>query len=274
MKEPYVPDLGIVYPEKPDGHMVEVIPLREVTIDENYPFLNKSFKFKFIRFFMYIGIFVLVFPLSIIRYGIKVEGRDILRKHRKLFKNGAMTVSNHVQRWDFLFIAQAVRYRTMFFPAWKEHLKGPDAGFIRHAGGIPIPETISTIKCFNRAFDEIHEKKKWIHAYPESTRFDYFVPIRPFKKGVFTMAQRYNLPVVPIAISYRKSHFPFTIVNFIRSLRGGQKLPLITVRIGEPISLDKTLDRKEAVQKMRKECHEVMVDLAGITDNPYPAEGD
>ena len=274
MKEPYVPDLGIVYPEKPDDHMVEVINLREITIDENYPFLDKSFKFRFMRFLVYLGIFALVFPISLIRYGIKIEGREILRKHRKLLKDGAMTVSNHVQRWDFLFIAQAIRYRTMYFPAWKEHLRGPDAALIRFAGGIPIPETISTIKCFNRAFDEIHDKKIWIHAYPESTRFDYFVPIRPFKKGVFTMAQRYNLPVIPLAISYRKSHFPFTIINFFRSLKGGQKLPLITVRIGEPILLDKTLDRKEAVQKLRKECHEAMIRLAGITNNPYPAEGD
>ncbi|MCL2244580.1 MAG: 1-acyl-sn-glycerol-3-phosphate acyltransferase [Treponema sp.] len=274
MNEPYVPDLGIVYPEKPDDHMVEVINLRDIKIDENYPFLNKSFRFKFIRFFMYAAIFIIVFPLSIIRYGIKIEGRHFLRKHRKILKDGAMTVSNHVQRWDFLFIAQAIRYRTMYFPAWKEHLKGPDAGYILHAGGIPIPDTISTMKCFNRAFDEIHEKKKWIHVYPESTRFDYFVPIRPFKKGVFTMAQKYNLPVIPIAISYRKPHFPFTIVNFIRTMRGMKKLPLITVRIGEPILLDKTLDRKEAVVKLRKECHQAVVRLAGITNNPYPAEGD
>jgi len=274
MEAPYIPDLGIVYPEQPDGHMVDVNPVRDVIVDENYAFLDKSFAFKFKNFLVYIGINTLVFLLCIVRYGIKIEGRKNLWKYRKLFKNGAMTISNHVQRWDFIFVALAVRIRRLFFPIWKEHLKGRDAHWIKNAGGIPVPDDIHTIKCFNRAFDEIHAKKIWIHAYPESRRFDYFVPIRPFKKGVFSMAHRYNLPIVPLAISYRKPHFPFTIINFFRAKKGDMKLPLITIRIGEPILFDENLGRKEAVQKIRKQCHESIVRLAGITDNPYPAEGD
>jgi len=273
MNEPYVPDLGIVYPDEPDGRMVPVNPVRDINIDENYKFLDKSLKFKFIRLMVYVAIQTVVVVLAFIRSGLKIEGRKNIRKHRKILKNGAMTVSNHVHRWDFIYMAQAIR-KMMFFPIWKEHLRGKDALAIRHAGGIPIPESIQTMKNFNLAFDEIREKKIWIHAYPESTRFDYFVPIRPFKKGVFTMAYRYNLPVIPCAYSYRKSHFPFTIVNFIRRCLGFMQLPLITLRIGEPILPDTTLDRKEAVQKLRKECHEAVVKLAGITNNPYPAEGD
>ena len=88
------------------------------------------------------------------------------------------------------------------------------------------------------------------------------------------MAHRYNLPVLPMAISYRKPHFPFTAVNLFRSIIGKQKLPLITLRIGEPLAFDPNLGRKEAVQKMRKDCHEAIVRLAGISNNPYSAEGD
>jgi len=274
MKAPYIPELDLKYPEQPDGHMVEVIELRNVVVDENYPFLDKSFRFKFKRFLVYLGINTAAYWLSLMRYGLKIEGRKNLWKHRKILKDGAMTVSNHVQRWDFIFTARAVRYHGMYFPAWKEHFKGPDEVFIRHAGGIPIPEDIHTMKCFNRAFDEIRKKKKWLHAYPESTRFDYFVPIRPFKKGVFSMAHRYNLPILPVAISYRKPHFPFTLLNKYRVKKGGHNIPLITLRIGEPFLFDENLDRKAAITKMRKECHEAIVRLAGITDNPYPAEGD
>ncbi|MDR0503662.1 MAG: 1-acyl-sn-glycerol-3-phosphate acyltransferase [Treponema sp.] len=267
MKEPYVPQMGIIYPEEPDAHMVEPVFLRDVKVDENYPFLDKSLKFRFIRFWLYIGIYTAAFFVCHIWYGIKVTGRENLRKHKKLFKDGAMTVCNHVQRYDFIFTQYAVRYHKMFFPVWKEHLKGPDAGLIRHAGGIPVPYEISIIKHFNKAFDEVHDKKIWLHAYPESTRFDYFVPIRPFKKGVFTMAHRYNLPVIPIAITFRKQHFPY-----IHALMN--KHPLITVNIGEPVLIDQALDRKTAVAKLRKDCHEAMVRLAGITNNPYPPEGD
>ena len=272
--EPYVPDLGIVYPAKPDDHMVPIKVVHEVTVDENYPFLDKSFRFRFMRGLVYLGIYTLVFLISPLRYGLKIEGRKNLRKHRKLLKNGAMTVSNHVHRWDFLFLLQALRYRTMYFPVWKEQLRGTDEGFIRLAGGIPIPDEIRTMKHFNAAFDEICAKKIWIHAYPESCRFDYFQPIRPFKKGVFTMAYRYNLPVLPLAVSYREPRFPFTPANLLRSLAGKQTLPMITVRIGEPVLFDSALSRKEAVQKLRKDSHEAVVRLAGIRENPYPAEGD
>ncbi|MDR0495136.1 MAG: 1-acyl-sn-glycerol-3-phosphate acyltransferase [Treponema sp.] len=272
--EPYVPQLGIVYPPNPDDHMVEVKVLRNVKVDENYPFLDKSFKFRLMRGLVYLAVFTLVFCISPLRFGLKIEGRNILRKHRKLLKNGAMTISNHVQRWDFLFVLQTLRYRSMYFPVWKEQLNGSDEGVIRYAGGIPVPDELRVIKYFNRAFDEIRARKKWIHAYPESTRFDYFQPIRPFKKGVFTMAHRYNLPVIPIAISYRKPRFPYTLLNAARALAGNKKLPMITLRIGEPLLFDESLGRKEAVQKMRKECHEAVVRLAGISNNPYPAEAD
>lgn len=274
VQEPYKPDLGLTYPDKPDARMVEVRATHAREIDKNYPFLDKSFRFRFGRFLQYFGIFALVFFLSPLRYGLKIEGRKLLRKYKKLFSGGALTVSNHVHRWDFLFVLQAVRYRSMYFPVWKEHLNGPDENLIRFAGGIPIPEELSAIKCFNAAFDEIHAKKKWIHVFPESSRFDYFQPIRPFKKGVFTLAHRYNLPVIPIAFSYRKPSFPFTLLNSLRALRGKKKLPMITLRIGEPIVFDENLSRKEAVQKMRKDCHDAVVRLAGIHDNLYPAEGD
>ena len=185
--ETYIPDLDIVYPDKPDEHMLEIKSIHEVKIDENYPFLDKSFRFRFMRCLMHLGIFTLVFFLNHFRFGLKIEGRKNLRKHRKLFKNGAMTVSNHVQKWDFLFVLEAIRYRMVYFPAWKENLGSSDKNFIRLAGGIPVPDNIHTIKCFNQAFDELHAKKKWIHAFPEGSVFYYFQPIRPFKKGIFTL---------------------------------------------------------------------------------------
>ena len=273
-KDPYVPQLGIDYPSKLDEHMVKIKFTHERILDENYPFLDKSFGFNLVRGLMYLVIFVFVFIISNVRFSLKIEGRKNLCIHKKLLKNGAMTVSNHIHRWDFLFVLQAVRYRSMYFPALSDNLNGPDENLVRLAGGIPIPREIHLFKYFNTAFDEIHAKKKWIHAYPESSSFTFFQPIRPFKKGVFTLARRYNLPVLPLAFSYREPCFPYTLVNLIRSLTGYKKLPMITLRIGEPIVFDGTLPRKEAVQKMRKECHQAMVRLAGISDNPYPPEGD
>jgi len=272
--EPYVPDLNITYSSKLDQHIMKMNYAHDLTLDENYPFLDKSFGFRFVRAMEHFVIYTIVFPLCSLRFGLKIEGRNILKKHRALLKDGAMTISNHIHKWDMLFVLKAIRYRSIYFPVWKENLKTTDRGFVRYTGGIPIPESVSLMKYFNQAFDDVRAKKKWIHAYPETAMFYFFQPIRPFKKGVFTMAYRYNLPVIPIAFSYRKPRFPYTLVNVFRSITGNQKLPMITLRVGEPLLFDTSLNRKEAVLKMRKDCHEAVVRLAGISNNPYPAEGD
>jgi 1-acyl-sn-glycerol-3-phosphate acyltransferase len=266
---PYVPQVGMKYPANPDEHLNLGPKLVDVTLDEQYPFLDKSPKFKLWSALIYLGIFTLVFPLLQIRFGLKIEGRSIVKKNRKMFKNGAMTVSNHMLRWDFLAVLKAVRWRRLWFPAWKENVSGPDRHVIRAAGGIPVPSEIHAIKYFNQAFDELHSRKKWFHAFPESSNWHYYQPIRPFKKGVFSMAYKYNLPLIPMAFSYREPTGLFKL--YIK-----KNYPLITLRIGEPILPDLNLPRKEAVILLRQQCHTKIVELAGIKEgeNPYPCEGD
>ncbi|GHV60710.1 hypothetical protein AGMMS49587_02970 [Spirochaetia bacterium] len=265
---PYVPNLGIKYPEVPDEHMNPKPKIYDSVFDEQYPYLDKTPGFKLWSGFIYFAIWTLVFILCPIRYGLRIEGRSILKKHKKLFKNGAMTVANHVMRWDFLCILQAVRYRRLFFPAMATNINTADRGLIRAVGGIPVPEGIHAMQNFNRAFDELHGRKEWFHAFPEAASWDFYQPIRPFKKGVFTMAYKYNLPCIPMAFSYRP---PTGIYKFFK-----KGCPLITLRIGEPLVPDQSLPRKEAVTLLREQCHKRIVELAGIPEgeNPYPCEGD
>ncbi|MDR2246677.1 MAG: 1-acyl-sn-glycerol-3-phosphate acyltransferase [Treponema sp.] len=263
---PYVPQLGVTYPEVPDAHLFPPKKEIDLVIDENYPFLDKSAGFRFKSALLYLGIFVLVFCISPIRFGLRIEGRKILKKYRTLLRNGALTVANHIHRWDFLIILQAIRYRRSYFPAWPENLAGPDRTLIRLVGGIPVPRDIHTMKHFNRAFEELHRKKQWFHVFPEGSNWHYFQPIRPFKKGMFTLARQYNLPVIPMAFSYRESRGIYRIFK--------KNYPLITLRIGEPLLPDLSKPRREAAALLREQTHRKIVELAGITDNPYPCEGD
>ncbi|MDR3333954.1 MAG: 1-acyl-sn-glycerol-3-phosphate acyltransferase [Treponema sp.] len=267
-KKPYVPQLGIEYPERPDDHVKHssAVKKADLVLDKHYPFLDKSFGFRVKSALLYLGVFTLVFFLAPIRFGLRIKGRDILKKHKALLRNGALTVSNHVLRWDLLHVLQAIRFRRIYLPVWKENLTGPDSAVIRLVGGIPVPTDIHMIKYFNAAFDELHARRKWFHVFPESSNWHYYQPIRPFKKGMFTMAYKYQLPVIPMAFSYRKATGLFRLFK--------KNYPLITLRIGEPIMPDLTLSRKEAVSRLRAECHRCIVELAGITDNIWPCEGD
>lgn len=262
----FVPKTDIVFPENPNSAFLSPNIIKEIKVDNDYHFLPTTFSEKLWNIFTYFIIFLLVFPVNKIRYGLKIMGRKNLRKNKKLFKNGAITVSNHVYRWDYLSCLQAVRYRRMWFPARYVQLCGKDGTIIKGAGGIPIPPSISGMKGFNQAFDTLHSKKKWIHCFPEGFRWDYYQPIRPFLKGIFTMAVKYELPVIPLAISYREPKGIYKLLKI--------KHPLITISIGEPILIDKNLSKKENTQKLRKEAHEQIVKMSGIEKNKWPVEGD
>lgn len=261
----FIPDVGIKYPDDPFEYLNTPRKIVDIAIDEHYTYLDDSFLFKLRSAAMYAAIFAVVFPLSVLRFGLRIEGREKLRKYRSLFKNGAMTCANHVHRWDFLFVLKAVRYRKLYFPARAENIQGADRNLIRLAGGIPIPETLSAMRHFNAAFDRLAAQKRWLHVFPESARWDYFAPIRPFKKGVWTMALRYNIPVIPMVISYRK---PGAIARLFKTPA------LITLRIGDPILPGQTLLPGRAAKDLRERVHQSMVELSGITNNPYTASGE
>ena len=69
-----------------------------------------------------------------------------------------------------------------------------------------------------------------------------------------------------MAYSYRE---PKGLEKFFT---GGK--PCFTLNIGTPIFPDTSLSRKECVSKLRSECHKAMVELAGIKQNCWQAEGD
>lgn len=265
-QDTFVPSTDFVYPDEPNSPFLNPDVKEILKIDTDYPFLSKKFKDRFWNCFVYFVIFTLVFPLQKIRYGLKIRGKKNLRKNKKLFKNGAMTVSNHIYRWDFLACLQAVKFRRMWFPARAIQLSGKDANLIKGAGGIPIPDSIAAMRGFNNAFDELHEKKKWIHVFPEGFRWDFYQPIRPFLKGAFTMAVKYDLPVIPLSFSYREPKGLYKLFKV--------KHPLITISIGEPILQDETLTKKERAYKMRNEAHKQIVEMAGIKQNMWPSEAD
>ncbi len=260
----YVPEMGIRYPETTDQPMLFPKKVNDIKIDENYPYLDNSFKAKFFHYAIYAGIFLLVFPMQKLRYGLRIVGRKNLRKNKALLKNGAITICNHVYRWDFLAVLQAVRYRRLWFPARAENINSPDSLLIRSVGGVPIPGSFAAFKKFNEAFDTIRAKKKWLHVFPESYRWEWYQPIRPFKIGAFTMAVKYDIPVVPMVISYRK-------VTGWRKLFG-IKHPLLTIHVGEPIVHDKNLRPKQAARQLLVQTHEQMCAMAGIKENCWPAE--
>lgn len=78
------------------------------------------------------------------------------------------------------------------------------------------------------------------------------------------MAYKYNVPILPVNISYRER-------TGIFRLFAGKEIPLLTLTIGEPVFPDRRRSRKEEVDRLLRESHTAICELADIEQNPWPA---
>ena len=252
----YRHNLPYEYPEKCDAHMIDVKHLRDVVLDENYPYLQKSFWFKcqrgFLRFCQYT-----VLPLVMwVRHGLRIHGKEKLKAHNALLEKGLMTISNHVFMWDYICIMVALRPRLGYFPAWKTNLEGPNGPLIRMAGGIPVPtDSLRPMVKFKEALEEVLDMGSWMHFFPEGSMWFYYPDIRPLKKAVFKYAVTFDRPIVPIAFSFRPRKGLWKLLG---------RSPLVDLNIGDPIFHDKDLPKLEATRKMQQDAYHILQTMCGI----------
>jgi 1-acyl-sn-glycerol-3-phosphate acyltransferase len=155
------------------------------------------------------------------------------------------------------------RFRNVRIPMFAKHFNGRATWILRYEGGVPIPETREGIRKYNEAFDEFARRKMWFIIFPEAVRWDMYVPIRPFRRGAFSMAYKYNRPVIPNVYFYRER-------KGIYRLFGKKSTPCLTLHVGEPIWFDKSANRKEELDRVCRETHQAMERMAGIEVNPWP----
>ena len=252
----YRHNLPFQYPDKCDEHMIAVKHLRDVNLDENYPYLQKSFWFKcqraFVRFCTYT-----ILPVALyVRHGLHIHGKEKLKQYKDLCDEGLLTVSNHVFMWDYICIMIALRPKLGFFPAWKTNLEGPNGPLIRMAGGIPIPtDNLRSLVKFKKAMEEVFAGGGWMHFFPEGSMWFYYPDIRPLKKAVFKYAVTFDRPVLPVTFTFRPRKGLWKLLG---------KRPLVDLNIGDPIYHDKDLPKLEAAKKLQQDTYHIMQGMCGI----------
>lgn len=264
----YVPSVGLDYPEDdPYQGIYKPVYDHVVKVDADYPFVDDSFKNKFNNWVGYLGLVYFLLAIRLyVRMGLRVKGRHWLRQYKAQLKHGAITISNHVFNIDCVAILLAIRGKhTTKVPMFAPNFGTKDEWYLRAVGGIPIPpaeEGMTAMKRFNEAFDEFDRRGYWFHIFPETKRWDFYKPIRPFQKGAFTMAYKYNRPVIPCTISYRER-------TGIYRLFGPKEVPLLQVEIGEPVLPDTTQPRRAEVERMCEQARNQMIEMAGIVHNTW-----
>lgn len=239
---------------------------KQYKFDESYPYIDHSFSYWIQRNILGpLFIWFVVDMSNRFKYGLKIKGRKNLKPYRSQLKGAAVAICNHVYQFDAPAVKQALQpLHKIWIPMYAKHFNGSQYWFVRYVGGIPVPETMGGLRKFDEAFDHYHSRGAWILVFPEEVRWDYYQPLRPFRKGAFTMAYKYDCPIVPCVITYRER-------KGIYKLFGPQEIPLMTVHVGEPIMPDRANSRKEEVVRLRVVARERMEQMAGIKQNPWPA---
>ena len=252
----YRHNLPYEYPDKCDEHMITVKHLRDVQLDEDYPYLQKSFWFKCQRVFLRCCVHSILPVVIWFRHGLRGHGRKKLKQYKKQFTDGMITISNHVFMWDFICLMIAMRPQLGYFPAWKTNLEGPNGPLIRMAGGIPIPTgSLRPMVKFKQAMEQVLDENQWLHFFPEGSMWFYYPDVRPLKKAVFKYAVDFDRPILPMAFTFRPRKGLWKLI--------GNK-PLVDLHVGDPIYHDKTLSKPEATKRLQREAYHIMQAMCGI----------
>lgn len=249
----YHHNLPISYPEKNDANMGGTKPHLDEVLDENYPYYDKRPDFLFRQRLFNSILYTFAYAACRIRYGLRLRDRKNFWNNRKLLRQGAITICNHVFNWDYFCVQAAIWPQSECAVTWKHNVFVHGGTALRLTGGIPIPDTMSGLKAFDKDLMRLLKDKRWLHFYPEGSLWYYEEGIRPFKKGAFTYAVRANKPVLPLAISYRPAHGLYKLFK--------KNYPLCTISIGTPILPDPHLGQASAVEKMRLEAEQSVKDM-------------
>ncbi len=255
------------YTEKTNQHYLEIHKDLGLVFDGSYPYIEKSGFFKFKKALIRIFLNVIAFLVVTVRMGLKIEGRKNLKKYKDVLDNGVISVCNHVHMWDYLGVMKAIRPFKSHVLVWDKNINGEKGGAMRLVGGIPIPEnSVAGKKAFFKAIGELLSEHGWLHIYAEGSMWEYYAPIRPFKRGMALIAVSNDKPVIPLGYSYRKPGW----------IRGHifHQIALYTIHVGEPIYPDKTLKYKEREKDLTIRAHRAVCSLVGINpdENIYEPE--
>ena len=251
------------YPEDTSGHYLKIKKDRGIIFDKDYAYIDNSKSFKFKRFWVRFLLRIIVFPWARIKLGLRIKGKANLKKYKDLLNNGFVGVSNHVHLWDYISVMKAIHHiRWPYLLAWDKNVNGDSGPLVRLVGGIPIPEhdNEATVS-FNHAIKELLINKGILHVYAEGSMWEYYTPIRPFKKGAASIAIKNNKPILPMAFSYRRP-------GWIRR-KIFRKTALFTLVIGEPLRANPDLQGSKQIDDLTIRTHQAVCSLAGIQNNIY-----
>ena len=232
--------------------------IKQKPLKENFKYINRNPFWNTIAWFLYNCIAApFGWLFCKIKLRIRYKNRKVLKKHRK---KGYFIYANHTQGTADAFIpALATSPKKNYVLVNKDAVAIPGIKqFVLMLGGVPVAETINNMKGMTNCIKYRIKKKKAVTIYPEAHIWPYCTKIRNFSSASFRYPVEFNAPTFSSTTVYRKR-------------RGLSKLwskkPRATTYIDGPFYPDRTLSKKDAIQKLRNDVYSAMRKRAHTTTN-------
>ena len=164
-------------------------------------------------------------------------------------KGGAIVTCNHFNIRDNYVVYRCLK------PTFKRHqylykvikecnytnFKGVVRIMMRHANTLPLSSNYETMKSFYNGVEKLLNRGEKILIYPEQAMWWNYKKPRPFKKGAFQIASKFNKPILPVFITMKDSD----VVD-----DDGFLIQEYYVHFLPPIYPDENLSQAENTQKM------------------------
>lgn len=226
-----------------------------IPVTEKFHYVPKGFREKTKRFFQktfIVNPFIRKINKKVVH--TIVEGRENIKGIKK-----AIVTCNHVYMFDCLVAKWAFKPRDLKITAAPFNNQSGFLGEMMRAGGmLPMSENLKAMKNFGNAIKYYLDKNKYVMFYPEQAMWWMYDKPRPYKVGAFHYAVKYDVPVIPIFITYRDTG---------KFDEEGLPVKDFTIHIQKPIYRDTSKDDKTNMNEMLDKAYKSCVDVYEKTYN-------
>lgn len=183
---------------------------------------------------------------------VVIDGMEGGENLRLLKDAGAVITCNHFGIPDNYILYHCIQKSLKKKRLYKVIREGNYTGFsglfgflFRNCNTLPLSSNRRTMVNFMSAADTLLRRGEAVLIYPEQGMWWNYRKPRPFKIGAFKIAARAGVPVVPTFVTMKDDETKLDEHNY--------PLQHFTLHVMPPVYPDKTLNEKQAAEKMKED---------------------
>ena len=183
---------------------------------------------------------------------VVIDGMEGGENLRLLKDTGAVITCNHFGIPDNYILYHCIQNSLKKKRLYKVIREGNYTGFsglfgflFRNCNTLPLSSNRRTMVNFMSAADTLLRRGEAVLIYPEQGMWWNYRKPRPFKIGAFKIAARAGVPVLPTFVTMKDDETKLDEHNY--------PLQHYTLHVMPPVYPDKTLNEKQAAEKMKED---------------------